>query len=193
MENEKKFSEKFFEVVALYNDAIASDNLVLDYEDKYRYNRYFLPIREKNKKLIATHRADDHEPCKELTNLTRQHDYILRKLRKMEMELVDYDNQLSFYYKELKFSYTWMSFSVIFLSCMISFFEAFHVILGKGEKFASIVSLSCGTSITFITSWMKFRSLKDRMEHIVQSKEKVTVCKSKLFFLDKELKLNLRA
>ena len=56
---------------------------------------------------------------------------------------------------------------------------------------STIVSLVVSTSIAVMTSVLKFKNYKEKLEELVKMREKIHNCQAKLFTFDKELKTTI--
>lgn len=190
------FKERFVEIIKSYNDVIMNKTLVIQTESDILRSR----AMDRCIRCVYSICLDDEEPRSDACSKCFEHEgtpqvlaYILKKLDDMKQRIHKYDNQLNIQYKRFKQYYDWFSIFIIFTSCSLSFFEGASLMVGLPPMVTTLTSLACGTSITFATALVKFKNYKENMEKIVMTKEKIQNCHSKMYTLDKEIKLFLNS
>lgn len=188
------FKERFVEIIKSYNDVIMNKTLVIKTKSDILKSK----AMEKCIQCMYSLCLDDEQcpmdtcsSCFDVEGTPQVLAYILKKLNDMKKKINDYDNQLNIQYKQSKTFYDWFSIFIIFISCSLSFVEGTSLIIGMPPMATTLTSLGCGTSITFMTAFIKFKNYKENMEKIVMTKEKIQSCHSKIYTLDKEIKLFL--
>jgi len=101
-----------------------------------------------------------------------------------------YNEELSFYYVYYKNVYDVCSVLIIVLSSCITLIEGISLCFDP-VIYTNITILLLGTTISIITSVLKYFNFKNKTEEIIKLKEKVYNCQTKIFLFDKRVKSEL--
>jgi hypothetical protein len=77
------------------------------------------------------------------------------------------------------------------MSSSLSLIEGITLCFSEENTPSTIVSLIVSTSIAVMTSVLKFKNYKEKLEELVKLREKIHNCQAKLFTFDKELKTTI--
>ena len=116
--------------------------------------------------------------------------YICKKAEEMQKSIMEYKDELSFYYSHYKRKYNSCSIIVIVVSSCIPLVEGISLCF-EPVVATNIIVLILGTLVSVITSLLKFLNYKNKMEEIVRIREKINTCEAKIFYFDKRLKSKL--
>jgi hypothetical protein len=172
--------KKFLEQVNLYNEVVVSNKIIFGVNLKNKY------MKQKNTRIEMTPSTSKKYPWdQELF-----YSYICKKAADMQQGIVEYKDELSFYYSYYRRNYNSCSVVVIVLSSCIPLVEGISLCFDP-IIYTNIVILVLGTLVSIITSLLKFLNYKNKMEEIIRIREKINNCEAKIFYFDKKLKSKL--
>ena len=116
---------------------------------------------------------------------------MIKKVENLQSTLGSYNKQLSFFYNKYKLIYDWVSIVIIIMSSSLSLVEGITLCFSEENVPSTIVSLMVSTSVAVMTSVLKFKNYKEKLEELVKMREKIHNCQAKLFTFDKELKTTI--
>lgn len=185
MEGSKVYQEKFLEIIKYYNDVVMTNTIVFPEDELLKNERI---IKKMNDERDA---INPRRPKVRVNTNNRFFQYTLTKVNDLQKQLSDYDKQLSFFYNRYKRTYDLVSIATIICSSSLSFIEGVTLLYEESNTPSTIVSLCVSSSIAIMTSVLKFKNIKEKLEEIVKTKEKVGNCQARLFTFDKEIKTSL--
>ena len=183
--DQKQIQEKFLDIVKYYNDVIMTNTMVFSEEEVLEYQKKIFKIEKERK---------NYSKCEKHTVIDVDGDffkYIIKKVENLQSTLGSYNKQLSFFYNKYKLIYDWVSIVIIFMSSSLSLVEGITLCFSEENVASTIVSLVVSTSIAVMTSVLKFKNYKEKLEELVKMREKIHNCQAKLFTFDKELKTTI--
>lgn len=183
--NQKEFQEKFLEIMKYYNEVIMTNTMVFPEDEVLEYQKKIFKIEKERK---------NYSKCEKHTVIDVEGDffkYIIKKVENLQTNLGSYNKQLSFFYNKYKLIYDWVSVLIILMSSSLSLVEGITLCFSDENVPSTIVSLVVSTSIAVMTSVLKFKNYKEKLEELVKMREKIHNCQAKLFTFDKELKTTI--
>lgn len=183
--DQKVIQEKFLEIIKYYNDVVMTNTIVFSEKEVLNYQKKIFKLEQERKKFVT---ADS------TTSIDIDGDffkYILKKIENIQSTLGAYNKQLSFFYIKYKKRYDWFSILIIILSSSLSLMEGITLCFSNENVISTIISLVTSTSIAVLTSVLKFKNYKEKLEEVVKTKEKIHNCQAKVFTFDKELKTTI--
>ena len=183
--DQKQVQEKFLEIVKYYNDVIMSNTMIFSEEEVLEYQKKIFKIEKERK---------NYSKCEKHTVIDIEGDffkYVIKKVENLQSTLGSYNKQLSFFYNKYKLIYDWVSIIIIVMSSSLSLVEGITLCFSEENVASTIVSLVVSTSIAVMTSVLKFKNYKEKLEELVKMREKIHNCQAKLFTFDKELKTTI--
>ena len=183
--DQKQIQDKFLDIVKYYNDVIMTNTMVFSEEEVLEYQKKIFKIEKERK---------NYSKCEKHTVIDVEGDffkYVIKKVENLQSTLGSYNKQLSFFYNKYKLIYDWVSIIIIFMSSSLSLVEGITLCFSEKNVASSIVSLVISTSIAVMTSVLKFKNYKEKLEELVKMREKIHNCQAKLFTFDKELKTTI--
>ena len=178
--------QKFLEIIKYYNDVIMTNTMVFSEEELLEYQKKIFEIEKERRKFIIKSDITTH--------LTIEEDfmkYILKKVESIQGTLGTYNKQLSFFYNKYRVTYDSVSIIIIVLSSSLSLIEGITLCFEESNTISTIVSLVVSTTIAVLTSILKFKNIKEKIEEVVKMREKIHNCQAKLYTFDKELKTTI--
>jgi len=178
--------QKFLEIIKYYNDVIMTNTMVFSEQELLEYQKKIFKIEKERKKFIvksdiASHLKIDEDFFK----------YILKKIESIQGTLGTYNKQLSFFYNKYRVTYDSTSIIIIVLSSSLSLIEGITLCFSESNTISTIISLMVSTTIAILTSILKFKNIKEKIEEVVKMREKIHNCQAKLYTFDKELKTTI--
>lgn len=183
--DQKQVQEKFLDIIKYYNDVIMTNTMVFPEDEVLEYQKKIFKIDKERKKFSK---------CEKNTVIDIQGDffkYVIKKIENLQTTLGSYNKQLSFFYNKYKNIYDWVSMIIIVLSSSLSLVEGITLCFSEENTISTIVSLMVSTTIAVLTSVLKFKNYKEKLEELVKMREKIHNCQAKLFTFDKELKTTI--
>jgi hypothetical protein len=183
--DQKKVQEKFLDIVKYYNDVIMTNSMVFSEDEVLEYQKKIFRIEKERR---------NYSKCEKQTYVDIDGEffkYIIKKVENLQSTLGSYNKQLSFFYNKYKLIYDWVSIVIIFMSSSLSLIEGITLCFSEENTPSTIVSLIVSTSIAVMTSVLKFKNYKEKLEELVKLREKIHNCQAKLFTFDKELKTTI--
>ena len=177
--DEMTIQKKFLEHVNLFNEVVMSNKIIFSINLKKKYLK---------QKIIQTDKSSI------IVNYPWENDmfyvYICKKAEEMQKSIMEYKDELSFYYSHYKRKYNSCSIIVIVVSSCIPLVEGISLCF-EPVVATNILVLILGTLVSVLTSLLKFLNYKNKMEEIVRIREKINTCEAKIFYFDKRLKSKL--
>ena len=177
--DEMTIQKKFLEHVNLFNEIVMSNKIIFSINLKKKYLK---------QKIIQTDKSSI------IVNYPWEKDifyvYICKKAEEMQKSIMEYKDELSFYYSHYKRKYNSCSIIVIVVSSCIPLVEGVSLCF-EPVVATNIIILFLGTLVSVLTSLLKFLNYKNKMEEIVRIREKINMCEAKIFYFDKRLKSKL--
>lgn len=183
--DQRQIQEKFLDIIKYYNDVIMTNTMVFPETEVLEYQKKIFRIEKERKKFSK---------CEKNTVIDVQGDffkYVIKKVENLQSTLGSYNKQLSFFYNKYKNIYDWVSILIIVLSSSLSLVEGITLCFSEENTASTIVSLMVSTTIAVLTSVLKFKNYKEKLEELVKMREKIHNCQAKLFTFDKELKTTI--
>jgi hypothetical protein len=183
--DQRQIQEKFLDIIKYYNDVIMTNTMVFPENEVLEYQKKIFRIEKERKKFSK---------CEKNTVIDVQGDffkYVIKKVENLQSTLGSYNKQLSFFYNKYKNVYDWVSILIIVLSSSLSLVEGITLCFSEENTVSTIVSLVVSTTIAVLTSVLKFKNYKEKLEELVKMREKIHNCQAKLFTFDKELKTSI--
>lgn len=182
---QKTFREKFLEIVKYYNEVVIGNGIIFCERSILQFQLHNDDINKKRSTFMEIKHASQYE--------TKSHfdKYILTKIEDLQTNLITYNKQLAFFYKKYRSIYDTLSIIIIILSSSLSFIEGISLMLKYQGVYLALLVLVFSSSIAVMTSVLKFKSIKEKIELIVTTREKVNTCQANLFTFDKEFKTHL--
>ena len=177
--DENAIQKKFLEHVNLFNEVVISNKIIFSINLKKKYLK---------QKIIQYDISSKHS--KYPWESDKFFIYICKKAEEMQNCIMEYKDELSFYYSHYKKKYNSCSIIVIVLSSCIPLVEGVSLCY-EPVVATHIIILFLGTLVSVITSLLKFLNYKNKMEEIVRIREKINTCEAKIFYFDKKLKSKL--
>lgn len=174
--------DRFMDIVRYYNDVVMSNTVIVGESDILEYQKKVYQIDENRKKFLKV------APPSKTNSKSEFYSYILKKNEHLQSDLKDYNKQLTYFYTKNKFIYDTLSILLIILSSCLTLIQGIVLCFHETEVYSTITIFTVSTSIAVITSVMKFKNFKGRLEDIVKEKEKVHGCQAKIYTFDKDLK-----
>lgn len=178
--------EKFLEIIKYYNDVIMTNTMVFSEEELLEYQKKIFEIEKERKKFIIKSDITTHLNIEE--DFMK---YILKKVESIQGTLGTYNKQLSFFYNKYRVTYDSVSIIIIVLSSSLSMIEGITLCFSDSNTISTIISLVVSTTIAVLTSILKFKNIKEKIEEVVKMREKIYNCQAKLYTFDKELKTTI--
>ena len=182
---QKTFQEKFLGIVKYYNEVVMGNGIIFCEHSILQFQIHNDTIDKKRSKFMEI------KPTSQFVTKTHFDKYILAKIEDLQSNLLTYNKQLAFFYKKYRTIYDTLSIIIIVLSSSLAFIEGVSLLLNYQGVFLALLVLVFSTSIAIITSILKFKNLKEKIELIVTTREKVNTCQANLFTFDKEFKTHL--
>jgi hypothetical protein len=185
--DKKMFQEKFLELVKYYNETVMMNTMVFSEEELLEYQKkiYEIEIIRRTLKLPS----DSSSVIQTDSDFFK---YIIKKVKGIQKTLSTYNKQLTYFYNRHRALYDTVSVSIIVLSSSMSMIQSLTLCFpSKYDTVSTAFTLVISTSIAVLTSVLKFKNIKEKLEELVRMKEKVHNCQAKLFTFDKELKTSL--
>ena len=182
---QKTFQEKFLGIVKYYNEVVMGNGIIFCEHSILQFQIHNDTIDKKRSKFMEI------KPTSQFVTKTHFDKYILAKIEDLQTNLLTYNKQLAFFYKKYRTIYDTLSIIIIVLSSSLAFIEGVSLLLNYQGVFLALLVLVFSTSIAIITSILKFKNLKEKIELIVTTREKVNTCQANLFTFDKEFKTHL--
>ena len=177
--DEMTIQKKFLEHVNLFNEVVMSNKIIFSINLKKKYLK---------QKIIQTDKSSI------IVNYPWENDmfyvYICKKAEEMQKSIMEYKDELAYYYSHYKRRYNSCSIIVIVVSSCIPLVEGVSLCFDPVVT-TNIFILILGTLVSVITSLLKFLNYKNKMEEIVRIREKINMCEAKIFYFDKRLKSKL--
>ena len=177
--DELSIQKKFLAHVILFNEIVMSNKIIFSISLKKKYLKSRIVQTELS--TVNTKYPWDGELF---------FNYICRKSEEMQNSIMEYKDELSFYYSHYKRKYNSCSIIVIIVSSCIPLVEGISLCF-EPVIATNILILVLGTLVSVITSLLKFLNYKNKMEEIVRLREKINTCEAKIFYFDKRLKSKL--
>lgn len=177
--NGELIKTEFLENVNYFNEIIMSNKIVFSSRLKDMYDK----ANENNK-----NKSDHNKPRPWMNDKFIM--YVFQKTDEIQHTLIVYNEELSFYYMYYKKVYDICSVLIIILSSCITLVEGISLCF-EPVIYTNISILLLGTTISIITSVLKYFNLKSKTEEITRLKEKVYNCQTKIFLFDKKVKSEL--
>jgi hypothetical protein len=177
---------KFLEIIKYYNDVIMTNTLVFSEQELLEYQKKIFDIEKERKKFILNSDITSH--------LMIEDDflkYIIKKVESIQVTLGTYNKQLSFFYNKYRVTYDSTSIIIIILSSSLSLVEGITLCFYEYSIISTIISLVISATIAILTSVLKFKNIKEKIEEVVKMREKIHNCQAKLYTFDKELKTTI--
>ena len=183
--DQKLIQQKFLEIIKYYNDVVMTNTIVFSEQEILNYQKKIFKIESEKKKFLKN---DSHTVVEVDGEFFK---YIMKKIENIQSTLGAYNKQLSFFYIKYKKRYDWFSILIIILSSGLSMVEGITLCFSDENVISTIISLVTSTTIAVLTSVLKFKNYKEKMEEVVKTKEKIHNCQAKVFTFDKELKTTI--
>jgi hypothetical protein len=183
--DKKLIQEKFLDIIKYYNDVVMTNTMVFSEDELLEYQKKIFKIEEIRKNFTKNDEPSIIHVDGEFFK------YIIKKVESIQQTLGTYNKQLSYFYNRHKVTYDTMSILIIVMSSSLSLIEGITLCFSEENVASTIVSLLISTSIAVLTSVLKFKNIKEKLEELVKMKEKIHSCQGKLFTFDKELKTTL--
>ena len=184
------YRERFLDIVRHYNENIVNTTLMFTTHD----------LRQYRMQTTYQHSSTEDDAHAHLTTEARSDDnyhsfpgvykYVIKKIENMQENLTNYTKQLNYFYAKND-RYYYVSFmTVISLSASLSIFDTLLLTFSTRttDRLSSVTSVIVSSCITVLTANLRYKNVKYIMEEIVRVREKINVCQSKLFLLDKDMK-----
>ena len=185
--DKRMFQEKFLEVVKYYNESVMMNTMVFSEEELLEYQKKIYEIETIRRTLKLP--SDSSSIIKTDSDFFK---YIMKKVEGIQNTLGTYNKQLTYFYNRHRRLYDSVSISIILLSSSMSLIQSLTLCFpSKYDTISTAFTLVISTSIAVLTSVLKFKNIKEKLEELVKMKEKVHTCQAKLFTFDKELKTTL--
>lgn len=178
--------QKFLEIIKYYNDVIMTNTMVFSEQELLEYQKKIFEIEKERKKFIIKSDITSHLSIEE--DFLK---YILKKVESIQGTLGTYNKQLSFFYNKYRVTYDSTSIIIIVLSSSLSLIEGITLCFSESNTISTIISLVVSTTIAILTSILKFKNIKEKIEEVVKMREKIHNCQAKLYTFDKELKTTI--
>lgn len=175
--------DKFIEIVKYYNDVIMTNTLVLSEKETLEYQKQIFVIEKEREKYLSK-----QDKATKIDTDEKFYKYILKKIENIQSTLINFNKQISFFYSKYKFTYESVSIVIIILSSSLSLIEGITLCFSTQNTVSTIISLIVSTSIAVLTSILKFKNIKEKIEELVKVREKISACQAKLYTFDKDLK-----
>ena len=182
----KLIRQKFLEIIKYYNDVIMTNTMVFSEEELLDYQKKIFKLEKEREKYKL--KKDEHSHIHVDEDFFK---YILKKVETIQGTLGNFNKQLSFFYNKHRLTYDSVSILIIVLSSSLSFIEGVTLCFSEENTPSTIVSLIVSTSIAIMTSVLKFKNVKEKIEELVKMREKIHNCQAKLYTFDKELKTTI--
>lgn len=183
--DKKLIQEKFLDIIKYYNDVVMTNTMVFSEDELLEYQKKIFKIEEVRKNFTKNDEPSVIHVDGEFFK------YIIKKVESIQYTLGTYNKQLSYFYNRHKVTYDTLSIMIIVMSSSLSLIEGITLLFSDDNVASTIVSLFMSTSIAVLTTVLKFKNIKEKLEELVKMKEKVHSCQGKLFTFDKELKTTL--
>lgn len=180
-----RIQEKFLDIIKYYNDVVMTNTMVFSEDELLEYQKKIFKIEEIRKNFTKNDVPSVIHVDGEFFK------YIIKKVESIQHTLGTYNKQLSYFYNRHKVMYDTVSIMIIIMSSSLSLIEGITLCFSEENVASTIVSLIVSTSIAVMTSVLKFKNIKEKLEELVKMKEKIHSCQGKLFTFDKELKTTL--
>ena len=178
--DEMTIQKKFLEHVNLFNEVVMANKIIFSINLKKKY------LKQK----INQHELSSSITVKYPWENDMFYVYICKKAEEMQKSIMEYKDELSFYYSHYKRKYNSCSIIVIVVSSCIPLVEGISLCF-EPVVATNIIVLILGTLVSVLTSLLKFLNYKNKMEEIVRIREKINTCEAKIFYFDKRLKSKL--
>jgi hypothetical protein len=178
--------QKFLDIIKYYNDVIMTNTVILSEKEILDCQKKLFRIdQERNKYRL-------HDEYKSRIDIPEDFlSYVLKKVESIQESLGTFNKQLGFFYNRNRFTYDSISITIIVLSSSLSLIEGITLIFSEENTVSTILSLLIGTTIAILTSILKFKNIKEKIEELVKMREKIHNCQAKLYTFDKELKTSI--
>jgi len=177
--NGELIKKEFLENVNYFNEIIMSNKIVFSSRLKDMYDK----ANENNE-----NKSNHKKPRPWMNDKFLM--YVFQKTDEIQHTLIVYNEELSFYYVYYKNVYDVCSVLIIVLSSCITLIEGISLCFDP-VIYTNITILLLGTTISIITSVLKYFNFKNKTEEIIKLKEKVYNCQTKIFLFDKRVKSEL--
>lgn len=182
----KTVRQKFLDIIKYYNDVIMTNTVILSEKELLDCQRKLFRIEQQRNKYKL---HDDHKSRIDIPEDFLS--YVLKKVESIQDSLGTFNKQLGFFYNRNRLTYDSISITIIVLSSSLSLVEGITLIFPGENTISTIVSLLISTTIAILTSILKFKNIKEKIEELVKMREKIHNCQAKLYTFDKELKTSI--